>query len=89
MEAHEISFENLEKLSVLVKKAKFAHFVAKQAKATNWRDQFDHVDFCFSKFLEAWAIGDFKSLFVVWDSGLEWLRGKNLVDGCLELTYVN
>jgi hypothetical protein len=89
MEAHEISFENLENLAVLVKKAKFAHFVAKQAQATNWRDPFDHVDFVFEKFLEAHAVGDFKSLFIVWDSGLEWMRGKNLVEGCLELTYVN
>jgi len=89
MEASEISFENLETLAALVKAAKFKNFVVKQAQEQNWRDPIDHVDFVFSKFLESWAIGDFESLFVVWDSGLEWLRGKNLVEGCLELTYVN
>lgn len=88
MEAHEISFENLETLADLVKKAKFAHFVATCKVEQNWRVPTDHVDFVFAKFLEAWSVGDFKSLFVVWDSGLEWLRGKNLVEGCLELTYV-
>ncbi len=89
MEASEISFENLETLAALVKAAKFKNFVVKQAQEQNWRDPIDHVDFVFSKFLEAWAVGDFDSLFVRWNSGLEWLRGKNLVDGCLELTYVN
>lgn len=89
MEAHEISFENLSNLADLVKKAKFAGYVANCKVEQNWRDPIGHIDFVFSKFLEAWAVGDFKSLFIVWDSGLEWMRGKNLVEGCLELTYVN
>lgn len=88
MEAHEISFENLEKLAALVKKAKFSHFVKTKDVAFDINAPFDHVNFVFSKFLESWAVGDFDSLFVRWNSGLEWLRGKNLVDGCLELTYV-
>lgn len=88
MEAHEISFENLENLAVLVKKAKFALYLATCKVEQDWRAPIGHVDFVFSKFLEAWAVGDFKQLFVVWDSGLEWLRGKSLVEGCLELTYV-
>lgn len=89
MEASEISFETLENLATLVKKAKFSHFVETKDIAFDINAPFDHVDFVFSKFLEAWAVGDFKSLFIVWNSGLEWMRGKNLVDGCLELTYVN
>ena len=89
MEAHEISFENLEKLAALVKKAKFEHFVATSKLERNWDATFDHVDFVFKQFLEAWEVGDFESLFNVWTSGLEWMRGKNLVEGCLELTYVN
>ena len=77
MEPNEISYTELKDLVDVVRLVAFMEF--KKQEKFNWKL------FVYQHFLEAYSLGKYEDLFVIWKGGLEQMQGRNLVSVVKEL----
>lgn len=77
MKPNEISYSQLY---LLVDRARF-HLYSEYKKETMDKDKV----FIYKKFIEAFSIGRYDDIFVIWKGGLEQMEGRNLISAVKEL----
>ena len=76
MEPNEISYSELKDLVEEVRLEAFKEF---KLFGNSWEL------FVYQKFLQAYSLGKYEDLFVIWKGGLEQMQGRNLISVVKEL----
>jgi hypothetical protein len=77
MKPNEISYAELKDLVSAARFLAFTEF--KKQEEFNWKL------FVYQKFIEAYSLGKYEDLFVIWKGGLEQMQGTNLISVVKEL----
>ena len=77
MKPKDISYSQL---SLLVEKARF-YLYSEYKKET----MDENKVFIYQKFIQAYSLGKYEDLFVIWKGGLEQMQGRNLISVVKEL----
>ena len=77
MEPNESSYAELKDLVSAARFLAFTEF--KKQEEFSWKL------FVYQKFLEAYSLGKYEDLFVIWKGGLEQMQGTNLITVVKEL----
>ena len=77
MEPKDVSYSQL---SLLVERARF-YLYSEYKKETMDKDKV----FIYQYFIEAFSIGRYDDIFVIWKGGLEQMQGRNLISVVKEL----
>lgn len=77
MEQDITSYVELKDLVDVVRLVAFMEF--KKQQESNWKL------FVYQHFLEAYSLGKYEDLFVIWHGGLEQMEGTNLISAVKEL----